>query len=74
MASASCEAMPPREASIANGNRVYRSQNTAAAINDTDEDILYNVEAIMSDSLGHSRTTSELNVVAPAGNSSASGR
>jgi hypothetical protein len=70
MSSATCETLPPFSLQIVDGRRVYRSENVAAAINDTNEDILYNVEAIMSDSLGHSDTTSALNVVASPGSSS----
>jgi hypothetical protein len=70
MSSATCETLPPFSVQIVDGVRVYRSENGAATVNDTNEDILYNIEAIMSDSLGHSRTASAINVVAPPGSSS----
>jgi hypothetical protein len=57
---------------IADGRRAYRSQHMVAVMNDTGQDVFYNVEAIMFDSLGHSASASALNVVAPAG-ASASG-
>jgi hypothetical protein len=67
MTSASCDAMPPREVEIAGGRRAYRSQHMVSVNNDTGQDISYNVEAIMFDSVGHSGSASALNVVAPAG-------
>jgi hypothetical protein len=73
MTSATCEALPPFSLQIVDGRRVYRSEHLVAAINDTESDILYNVEAIMFDSLGHSASTSALNVAAQGLGSSASG-
>jgi hypothetical protein len=72
-ASAICEAIPPRTAQIVDGRRAYRSQHMVTTMNDTGEDVLYNVEAIMFDSLGHSGSASAINVVAPPGGSGASG-
>ena len=73
MASAMCETFPPASVQIVNGRRVYRSQHMVATMNDTGSDILYNVEAIMFDSLGHHGTASARDVVAPGSGSSASG-
>lgn len=73
MPSATCEAIPPFNLQIVDGRRVYRSAHVVTTMNDTGSDILYNVEAIMFDSLGHSATTSELNVVAPGSGSGVSG-
>ena len=73
MASAMCEAVPPTNAQTVNGKRVYRSQHMVSTMNDTGSDILYNVEAIMLDSLGHRGTASARDVVAPSSGASASG-
>jgi hypothetical protein len=68
-----CETIPPTNLVIDDGKRLYRCQNMVAATNDSDEDVLYNVEAIMSDNLGHAATTSARNVVAPGRSTSESG-
>jgi hypothetical protein len=73
MASAICEALPPTSVQVVNGRRVYRSEHMVSTMNDTGSDILYNVEAIMFDSLGHRGTASARDVVAPGSGSSASG-
>jgi hypothetical protein len=66
MTSATCETIPPEGPTIEDGSRVYRCANMVTTFNETELDILYNVEATMSDSFGHSVTTSAINVVSPA--------
>jgi hypothetical protein len=73
MASATCTTLAPTAVTIENGKRLCRCTNMVLVFNDTDQDIGYNVEATMSDSFGHSTTTSALGVIAPAGASGQSG-
>jgi hypothetical protein len=63
MAEATCEAIPLPSLEVAEGRRVYRSGHFVAAIDETGSYILYNIEGILLDSLGHRATGSALNAV-----------
>jgi hypothetical protein len=73
MTSVNCETLTPPGLEVVEGRRVYRSNHIVTVLNDTGENILYDVEAIMFDSLGHSNSSSALNVVAPGGSNISSG-
>ena len=73
MTSATCETIAPEGVTIEGGGPVYRCVNIVTTFNETALDVLYNVEATMSDSLGHSVTTSAVNVISPAGVGGVSG-
>jgi len=72
MTSATCQARPPATLEVFDGRRVYRSQHFVVAVNDSGSDILYNLEAILFDSLGHSAAASARDIVSPGSGSQSS--
>jgi hypothetical protein len=46
MTSVNCETLTPPGLEVVEGRRVYRSTHIVTVLNDTGENILYNVEAI----------------------------
>jgi hypothetical protein len=73
MTNVSLETLIPQRSEIADGQRVYRSTHVVTVINDDGADLFYNVEATMFDSLGHSNSTSAINVVATSDPQTSSG-
>jgi hypothetical protein len=67
MTEVSIETLIPHTAQIVDGMRVYQSTHMITVFNDSGADIFYNVEATMFDTLGHSNSTSALNVIATSG-------
>jgi hypothetical protein len=71
MSSAICEVFSPTTATIEDGVMVYRCRGIVATINDTDNDIFYNVDLILQDSAGHRVVTEQRNLAAPPGSGAA---
>ena len=72
MSNAAAAAIAPGSLQIVDGRRVYRSTHGVSVINDSGNDIQYNVECLLFDSIGHSNSTSAPNLISPGDGSQSS--